>query len=358
MMDFLDRIYFDNAIRDYLILFAVILIIILFRKYLSRYIATLIFKIFNKSFWSSGKAVFIHLLKGPIHIFFLILVVFLLLDKFNYPKILELYLHHIPLRQILESFSRGLFIVSLFWLILRVIDFIALLLEQRTDHTHGVSGTQLILFFKDLLKVVVFFIGALLLIRFTFNRNVTTLLAGFGIVGAAIALSARESLENLIASFIIFFDKPFSTGDLVKVQTFTGTVERIGLRSTRIRTDQKTYVTVPNKQMVDSILDDLSLRTQRKGSVSLDLNSTTSLDLVNALLAAVKDSMKDIPELEGSGSVNLVDINKNSFVVQVEYLTGPIPIEIFNEIRQRINLSIIKYLEEFGIALATRDGLI
>ncbi|MEO6914820.1 MAG: mechanosensitive ion channel domain-containing protein [Chitinophagaceae bacterium] len=358
MNDLLDRILFDNAIRDYLLLFSVILVLILFRKYLSRSIATLIFRIFHKSFLSSGKEEFVHLLKGPINVFVLMVVVFLLLDKFNYPTILELYLHHIPLRNILESFSRGVLILCMVWLILRVLDFIALLLEQRTDHTHGVSGTQLVIFFKDLLKVVVLFVGVLLLIRFTLNRNVSTLLAGFGIVGAAVALSARESLENLIASFIIFFDKPFSTGDLVKVQAITGTVERIGLRSTRIRTDQKTFVTVPNKQMVDSILDNLSLRTQRKGSVSLDLNSATSLELVNGFLAAVKDSIKDIPELEGSGSVNLVDINKNSFVVQVDYFTGPIPVEIFNSIRQRINLSIIGYLGQFGIALATKDGVI
>ncbi len=77
-------------------------------------------------------------------------------------------------------------------------------------------------------------------------------------------MATRESLENLIASFIIFFDKPFMVGDLVKVQSITGTVEKIGLRSTRIRTDQKTYVTMPNKQMVDSIMDNLSLRAPRR----------------------------------------------------------------------------------------------
>jgi MscS family membrane protein len=79
--------------------------------------------------------------------------------------------------------------------------------------------------------------------------------------GAALALAARESLENIIASFIIFFDKPFVTGDNLKIQQVTGTVERIGLRSTRIRTADKTLVSVPNKQMVDSIVDNLSMRT-------------------------------------------------------------------------------------------------
>ncbi len=78
------------------------------------------------------------------------------------------------------------------------------------------------------------------------------LLTGLGIVGVALALSARESLENLIASFIIFFDKPFVIGDVLKVQNVTGTVERIGFRSTRLRTTEKTYVRRRTPQYADA----------------------------------------------------------------------------------------------------------
>ena len=115
-----------------------------------------------------------------------------------------------------------------------------------------------------------------MIFKFSFGLKIGNLLTGLSLVGAAIALALRESLENLIASFIIFFDKPFSMGDSVKVHTFTGTVEKIGLRSTRIRTDQKTFITVPNKQMVDSIIDNLSLRTQRKGELRLEIGLSTS----------------------------------------------------------------------------------
>jgi MscS family membrane protein len=113
-------------------------------------------------------------------------------------------------------------------------------------------------------------IGILLILRFSFNKPIGNL-TGLSIVGAAIALATRESMENLIASFIIFFDKPFITGDQVKVNNFTGTIERIGLRSTRIRTLDKTYISVPNKQMVDTIVDNITLRTQRKVELRLEL---------------------------------------------------------------------------------------
>ena len=125
---------------------------------------------------------------------------------------------------------------------------------------HLRASTSLSFFFKDLIRVIIIIIGIAFIIKFSLGINIGNLLTGLSIVGAALALSARESLENLIASFIIFFDKPFETGDLVKVNNYSGTVERIGLRSTRARTAEKSMVTVPNKQMVDSILDNWSMR--------------------------------------------------------------------------------------------------
>ena len=186
--------------------------------------------------------------------------------------------------------------------------------------------------------------------RYAFGLNVGGLLTGLSIVGAAIALSLRESLENLIASFIIFFDKPFITGDLVKVLNVTGTVERIGLRSTRIRTDQKTFVTVPNKQMVDSVLDNLSLRTQRRADMKLEVGLQTSAIKLETLIAGVKKILEH-PEIEDV-NVTLTDITGSSIVIQSDYYTAPVTIKEFNAIKQDVNLQILKLMEELSIEIA------
>ena len=175
------------------------------------------------------------------------------------------------------------------------------------------------------------------------------------IATAAIALSLRESMENLIASFIIFFDKPFMTGDLVKVQGITGTVEKIGLRSTRIRTDQKTFVTVPNKQMVDSIMDNLSLRTQRRAFVQLELHSSTSHDQIDQLVLSIEKTFQLRRSEIENYTVFLSDINKNAFVIHVEFFTATIPAGDFNTLRQQMNLAIIRVLEDLDIRLAAKD---
>jgi len=203
----------------------------------------------------------------------------------------------------------------------------------------------------------------LMILHFSFNMDVGNLTTGLSIVGAAIALSLRESLENLIASFVIFFDKPFKTGDAVKVQNIKGNVERIGLRSTRIRTEQKTYVTVPNKQMVDSILDNLSLRTQYKGELRLELDLSTSstklqelLDLstsstkLQELLAGIKNILNQ-KEIENA-SVLMNGIAGHAFLVNGDYFTGHITEKDFNSVKERVNLSVLQLLENLQVKIA------
>ncbi len=142
-----------------------------------------------------------------------------------------------------------------------------------------------------------YIIGVLLVLRYVFNENIGNLVTSLSIVGAAIALSTRESLENIIASFIIFFDKPFTIGDLVKVNGFTGTIEKIGLRSTRIRTQEKTFISVPNKQMVDSIVDNISLRSERKIEMDLQLSVSTSAQALADFANHLRDFLKSENDL-------------------------------------------------------------
>ncbi len=354
MQSFLQRVFFNNTVQDYLILIVIILAIFILKRYISTYIANLFYKLFHKTSWQISKESFVKLIKGPIHVFLVMLVVFLALDKLNFPAVFNFKVHRIPFKQVVDSVGNAIIIIAFIWLLLRLIDVVALILEQKTQLTHNVSDNQIVVFFKDFFKVIIFFIGILLVIRFTFYKDIFPLLTGFGIAGAALALSARESLENLIASFIIFFDKPFYPGDIVKVQNITGTVEKIGLRSTRIRTDQKTYVTVPNKQMVDTIVDNLTLRTQRRGFLNLELSAATSYDTMNQVITGIKSMIEGNGKIQNY-SVVLSDIIKNSYIIQVEYFTGAIAMEIFNQVRQEMNLAVIDIMERSGVKLAGKE---
>lgn len=355
MESFLDKIFLDNSIRSYLIVAGSLLLIFLFKRLLSRYLAGVLFGIVRRVASGVDKMSFVKLVVSPLEVFLLVFFSIIALDKLTFPQRLNVVIYKANLREFVDAISIIVLIIVFIWLLLRIMDFITLILHHRADQTADPTDNQLIVFFKDFFKVVLVIIGILMVLKFAFHYNISNLLTGLSIATAAIALATRESLENLIASFIIFFDRPFTMGDQVKVQEITGTVERIGLRSTRIRTDQKTYVTVPNKQMVDSILDNLSLRTQRRALVMLELHAETPHDTVNQFVQRVKNIFNQRKDQVENHTVFLADILKNAFIIHVEFFTAPIPVADFNELRQQVNLSLINLMEDMNIRLATKE---
>jgi MscS family membrane protein len=355
MKEFLNQKILDNTIQSYLIVVGIILLTIFFKRYLSRYIASLIFRLVKRVAQGVDKSSFVRLVVSPLETFLLLMISIISIDKLNFPRVFDITIYKIHLHDFIDAISVIVLIVAFIWLLLRVIDFIAMILNQKAERPADVSDNQLVVFFKDLFKVLFVIMGVLMILKMAFHYKISNLITALSIGSAALALAFRESLENLIASFIIFFDKPFMVGDVVKVHEFTGTVEKIGLRSTRIRTDQKTYVTVPNKQMVDSIMDNLSLRTQRRAFVQLELHAETPHDTVNQFVQRLRNILVQRKEQVENFNVFLADINKNAFMVHVEFFTAPIPVGDFNNIRQEVNLSMIELMEDMNIKLATKE---
>jgi MscS family membrane protein len=350
MNDFLQRVWWDNPVKNYLIVLGIILFILILKRFISRYFAGLLSRLIHKAWKNVDRRSFISLVVQPLGFFLFISVSLVSLHKLNFPHQLNIEVYDFTLHEVFQSFGSFVLVVSFIWLLLRVIDFIAIILERKADLTPDQTDNQLIVFFKDFFKALVIIIGVMMVLSFAFHLDIRSLLTGLSILGAAIALALRESLENLIASFIIFFDKPFTTGDVVKVQAITGTIEKIGLRSTRIRTDQKTYVTVPNKQMVDTILDNLSLRTQRKGELRLEVELATSSEKLQELLNGVKSIFKN--EKIENASVLLDSITGKSFMINGDYFTAPVTQDEFNSIKENVNLSVLRLMESLGIKIA------
>jgi MscS family membrane protein len=350
MNDFFEQIWLDNPVKNYLIVAGVILFVLLLKKYISRYFAGLLFLVVHKIWKDVDKSSFKNLVVKPLGFFLLVLVSIIALHKLIFPELLNVEIYKYTAKEIIHCVGTIILIICFINLLLRIIDFVAIILGKKADLTPDQSDNQLIIFFKDFFKVILVIIGITMILKYAFGFNVGSFLTGLSIVGAAIALSLRESLENLIASFIIFFDKPFTIGDLVKIHHVTGSVEKIGLRSTRIRTDQKTYVSVPNKQMVDSIVDNLSLRTQRRGDLRLEVGPTTTTAKLELLVAGIQ-KIVDRKEIE-SANVFLSEITSNAVIILSDYYTAPITIKEFNTIKQEVNLQSLKLLEELQIEIA------
>jgi len=353
MKEILNYTFLDNTVEAYLYVLGTIVLIFLIKRLVSKFLASKLLGIITKQ-RSAKRTAFLNLVIKPIEKFLLVFIAYTALDRLYFPNELKIkFFHeHISTEYIVNIIAVTVIVVVFIRLCIRILEFIAQILKEKAIQTDDKSDNQLIVFFNDFFKVLLIIIGILLVIKFGFDKNITTVLTGLSIVGAAVALSMRESLENLIASFIIFFDKPFITGDTVKVQNFTGVIEKIGLRSTRIRTEQKTYITVPNKQMVDTIIDNISLRTQRKVELRLEIGLSTLADQLKAVSAAIKNLLQQKNDIE-SFYVYVMDTGKTAHVVAVDYFTiMPQTINDFNSLREEVNIEVIGLLEKMNIELA------
>jgi MscS family membrane protein len=351
MNGFWDQIIFDNSLKKYLFVFITIVIGLLFKRIFSRFVAGQLFRGAAALDKGIDKTSFVKLLLDPLEIFLIAFITIVAIDKLRFPSALEFEVFEVPFKSVVHGIAKTILICVFIWVLLRMIDFISLLLKEKARVAGGIKDHQIVVFFRDFLKVIIGIVGLLMVLGIGFGFEVSKLWTGLGLAGAALALSLKESIENLIASFIIFFDKPFMAGDIVKVNNISGTVERIGLRSTRIRTDLKTYVTVPNKQMVDSIVDNQTLRTYRKAEIRLQFDSSTPADTIRSF---VRDCRKMLDEKDyiSDATVFLNDISGTVYQVNVDYFTTPIPINEFNEIKQNLHIEILNLIESRKIIIA------
>jgi MscS family membrane protein len=350
MNSFLQHVFYGNTIRDYVWVVGVILFVLLLNRIISKYLAILLSKIFRRTWKTFDQQKFVDLIIHPLGTYLVITVSIVAFYRLTFPEPLNITLYKYPLKTIILSIGITIQIIALIWLLLRLIDFIATVLEAKALKTNDQADNQLVVFFRDFLKVIIGIIGIMMVLHFAFEYNVSSLLTGLSIVGAAIALALRESLENLIASFVIFFDKPFTTGDFVKVQNVSGNVEKIGLRSTRVRTTDKSYVTVPNKQMVDSILDNVSLRSQIRGEINLFINQQTPALQMKQLLEEIKKYLSDVKDVQ-SHNVFFNDIRGQAFIVFIEFFTPNISVNLFNAKKDQLNLFILETMEKLEIKI-------
>lgn len=353
-MHILDRVILGNPIQSYLLLAIILLFVSMIKRYLSQWLATQLYKEVRRWAPEIGQHEFSHLLLVPLEYFLLLVTFMLTVDHLNFPPELDVPVYNgLTLKRMLNTIMELALTVSIIWIVLRVIDFVSLMISKSADRSEDVTDNQFIVFFRDFFKAIVFIFGAIAFIRILFGATlVNKIIAGLGIGAAALALAAKESIENLICSFIIFFDKPFRVGDAVKVDAYQGNVEKIGLRSTRIRTVDKTYVTVPNKKMVDSIMNNLSLRTHQRTALRLEVAGDTPADSIIQLLQDIKDLLTNHDKVQEGFIVNLNEFTKDTYVIQIVYLTQIIDGIQYNALRNEINLAIIAFMEKRNIKLS------
>jgi MscS family membrane protein len=340
-----------------IIRFAVILMVgLLFKRFVSHHLSGLIFRLVQKRNSEVSIQQFRDLLHKPVALFITLLTLSFALLQLQYPPSWELVSEEeFGVRMVVWKIFKISIFVSIIWMLLRFADYIGMVLLGRAKQTPDRSDDQLVSFFKEAIKVVIVILGTFLMLGAVFEINVAGLIAGLGIGGIAIALAAKDTLENLLGSFMIFLDKPFTVGDIIKTGNFTGTVERIGFRSTQIRTPERTIVTVPNRKLVDSELENISQRGTIRALFYLTLNYRSTATEIEFFLQSVRDALNNNPNIEKDSMVRFEKFNDMGCEVSVTFYALTDKFDKFTRIREEVMLEILKLAMSQGLTFSPKQ---
>jgi MscS family membrane protein len=245
-----------------------------------------------------------------------------------------------------------LFFWGIFWLCAVIIDAVVRHLRTRLEAKHRAFSYSVLPLSGRITKVLVFvlIIAAVLT---AWGYNTTTLLAGLGIGGVALALASQKTIENLFGSVAVISDRPVSVGDFCKFGSSTGTVEDIGLRSTRIRTLDRTLVTVPNGSFSTMALENFDRRDKMLFHTTLNLRRNTTPAQMRTVLQSITKLLKDNSKFEpGAMPVRFAGIGAYSLDIEIFIYVLTLDGDEFNKIQQDLFLSVMDAVEAAGTALA------
>ncbi|MDP9113629.1 MAG: mechanosensitive ion channel family protein [Acidobacteriota bacterium] len=205
---------------------------------------------------------------------------------------------------------------------------------------------------RQILKLS-FFLIAILSVLSAWGYNTTAILAGVGVGGIAIALAAQKTIEDLFGGVSVISDRPVLVGDVCRFGDRTGTVMHIGLRSTRIRTPDRTIISVPNGQFATMTLENISGRDKIWFHPTINLRRDTTSDQLLQVLTSFRQILTGHPKVEtGKIPVRFIGVGAYSLDVEVVAYVTTADHDEFLEIQQELLLQLLQAVEKAGTALA------
>jgi MscS family membrane protein len=243
------------------------------------------------------------------------------------------------------------FSLNLFWGLLCALDAVI-------DHAHEIAREKqmgvaaFMPWIKKSLITLFAVLGVLLTVQ-SLGYNVSTILQGLGIGGLAFALAAQDTIANLFGSIVVAIDQPFKLGETVKIGGNTGTVEDIGLRSTKIRLVDRSLVIIPNRSVANEPITNLSRFTGRRVEQVLGLTYDTTPVQMEAIVAEIRRLITAEAEVDpASVHVYFRDYSASSLDVWLAYNVKDPDFAKHMALRQRINLAIMRAVAAQGLSFA------
>ncbi|MBW2693842.1 MAG: mechanosensitive ion channel family protein [Deltaproteobacteria bacterium] len=263
-------------------------------------------------------------------------------------------LHYFRLPEAVASIASRLLLVLLTatvaFVLVKLVDVFIAFLRPRVAESESRLDDQLLPVLSGALKAFIVVIVGVLILQNS-GYNISGLLAGLGLGGLAVALALQPTLANMFAAITIFVDRPFHVGDGVSVAGTSGSVEGIGLRSTRIRTYEGTLVTIPNSAVVNAQIDNLQVRPTRRTNFTIGVTYETSSEKLKRAVGILREIMEQHPGTDTSRA-HFKSYGESALILDVAHWCKYLDYSLYLACIEEINFEIKRRFEDEGIEMA------
>ena len=255
-------------------------------------------------------------------------------------------------RQFCSATSIVIFVAACIWLLILVNSRTERYLIRQLQNRNLQGIASVLRLSRRVIDLLLIFAGGLLVLYY-FGVNLTAALAGLGVGGVAVALAAQKTLENVIGGVSLILDRALTVGDTLKLGDLVGTIEDIGLRSTRIRTLDRTMVVVPNGQIANATIETLSARDKFWFHPVLSLRFETSPAQILSVVAGVRSVIHKCPSAEPeSARVRFIRVGTYSFDLEIFSYVFARDWAHFLEIQESLLLETMTVVKQLGADVA------
>jgi MscS family membrane protein len=256
-------------------------------------------------------------------------------------------------RQYYRNLLLVLLAIALYWAITRITYWVSLRMWNRLTVQGRFAERSLLSLVRRVLDVAIFVLLGLLIFRDVLDWNVTAALAGLGIGGLAIGLGAQKTFENMLGGVSILTDRALLVGDACKIGDQRGVVEDIGLRSTKLRTEERTLVSIPNGMVATAILENFRLRDKILFRQSVRLRYDLSPDHVRYVVEQLRQILERHPKADdASARVRVLKLGENAIEVELYAYLLTREYREFLAVQEELILQAMDVLEHSGAAVA------
>jgi MscS family membrane protein len=254
-------------------------------------------------------------------------------------------------RQAMLRYTAIFAVLAVVWFALRLVDAISDIAIHRMKKRQQRQVVSVITLMRRAAKILLLAFSAVGILD-TFGINVTTGIAALGVGGIALALGAQKTVENLVGSVTFIADRPAQIGDFVKVGDVVGTIEDIGIRSTRIRTNDRTLVTIPNGDLSARQVENYAVRERFLFNPVIGVEYSLSAAKLREAIGIVQDVLTQHPDIAEGGRARLSKLGESSVDIEVYSYIDTADGNRFVVAREELLLSIYERFEAAGIGFA------